>query len=75
MVQSVGAGRDDVQLQLRPVVGASPGDIEGAEAILDEAWQTSRGSKFTERASLPVTLAPYAPDAALEMVGSGERQS
>ena len=67
VVQNVIAEQDEVTLKLRPYVIAAPRDIEGAKAILEEAWQTARGSKFTDPDSLPATLAPYDPDVALAM--------
>ena len=67
VAQTVVAGRDAIQLKLQPFKSAPPRDIDGAAAVLDEAWETSRGSKFYGRDSLPATLAPYDPDAALAM--------
>ena len=74
-VQSVAAGENQVQLKLRPFVAAPPRDIKGAREVLEEAWQTSRGANFYERESLPAALAPYDPDAALEIVRGADAKA
>ena len=70
--QSVGAEHDELTLKLRPFVAASPSDIAGASTVLEDAWQTSRGSQFYDREILPRTLAPYDPDVALAIARGGD---
>ena len=66
------AGRDDVQLKLQPFTPAAPRDIDGAIAVLDDAWQTSNGRHYNNRESLPAIIAPYDADAALAIARNGE---
>ena len=73
--QTVTAGRDDVQLKLQPLTPAAPRDIDGAIAVLDDAWQTSNGRKYYSRESLPATVAPYDADAALAMARGGDAKA
>ncbi len=53
------AGEAGLTLKLRPQTRVEEPDRDTAYAILDEVWQTSRGSKWERRATLP---AEYAAD-------------
>ena len=66
------AGRDDVQLKLQPFTPAKPRDVEGAIAVLDDAWQTSNGRHYANRDNLPAIIAPYDADAALAIARGGD---
>ena len=74
VVQTVVADRENVTLKLRPFAPAQGRDIDSASAILEDAWQTSRGRNYYQRDSLPATLAPFDPDAALALARDEDGQ-
>jgi hypothetical protein len=72
---SVRAPGADVSLSLKAPSVAKPKDVEGARAVLEEAWGTSRGSQYYRRDSLAGTLALHDPDEALLLARGADKEA
>jgi hypothetical protein len=64
-VASTNAPRDDLPLSLKAPSVAKARDVEGAQAVAEEAWQSSRGTQYGSRPGIAAVLAAADPDAAL----------
>src|SRR5690606_10715873 len=60
-------GEGTIHITLRAPQPPPPGDVWGAFAILQEGWQQSQDTKYYARTHLPLAIAPYDPDLALQM--------
>jgi len=72
-VAMTSAPNESVTLKLKAPQVLAAREVERAQAVLDDAWQTSRGSKYQSRDSIPSALAVVDPDAALAMA-QGEKK-
>ncbi len=70
-VSTTNAPNDNVSLKLRAPQVLVGRDVERAQAVLQDAWETSRGSKYSNRDWIPSALAVADPDAALAMARAG----
>lgn len=68
---TTGAPNESLNLRLKTPAAPPARDVDGAAQLLEEAWETSRGSKYAARAGLPAPLAAADPDAALALASGG----
>lgn len=70
------APNDAISLRLKSPPTLAARDVDGAQAVLEDAWETSRGSKYAARDALPSVLAVADADAALALAGgAGQKPS
>jgi len=73
-VVTVGAPNGALLLRLKAPQVLVERDVDAAQAILEDAWETSRGSKYVARETLPAILATSDPDAALALAGGADKK-
>lgn len=73
-VATTKAPSESVTLRLKAPQVLGERDVDRAQEILDDAWQTSRGSQYAMRSRIPAVLASADADAALALARGEDKK-
>jgi hypothetical protein len=68
----VRAGSTNATLSLKPVRPVTAPDVEMARGLLEDVWETSRGSNWWRRTRLPSLIVQHDFDYAWQLAGGGD---